>query len=352
MSRKHLNLLLVLLLLLTCIGSAEAGVAEATAIFLLIAPGARPGGMGEAFVAIADDASATWWNPAGLAFQDKFEITLMRVDWLPTFHLPDLYYWFGSLIYNVEDWGTFGLNGVFINMGESQWTDDRGRVLGDFHTFEMAFATSYGTQVTENFGLGLSVKFIYSHLSEVGAGQERGRGIATNFAVDLGVLYHTHDPLLFKPLSFGANLANMGPKMAYIDQAQADPIPTNLKFGLAWKPIDDGYNEITLTADMNKLLVRKHPDAKTDPFYIALFTAWTDQPVFIDMIYNMGVEYWYSDMVAFRFGYWHDQLGDLKPMTFGASFKITGWRFDLSRIFGKGSNTQENTTRVTVNVTL
>ena len=41
---------------------------EAGAIFLLIAPGARAGGMGEAQVAVANDAYASYWNPAGLGF--------------------------------------------------------------------------------------------------------------------------------------------------------------------------------------------------------------------------------------------------------------------------------------------
>jgi len=352
MLRKNLIILITLLLLAGTFSSVEAGVAEATGIFLLIAPGARPGGMGEAFVAVADDATTTWWNPAGLAFLERRELTLMHTNWLPEFHLPDLYYDYISFTNFVDEWGTVGFNVIFINLGESPHTDDTGQVLGYFRTFETAVSASYGATVTENFGLGLNVKFIYSHLSDVGAGQEQGDGIATDFAVDLGVLYKWNDPFLHKQLNFGANLANMGPKMSYIDRAQADPIPTNLKFGLAWVPINDGYNKVTLAYDMNKLLVRKHSDGKTDPFFIALATAWTDQPVFIDMIYNVGVEYWYSDMVALRYGYWNDQLGHLKPMTYGASFKISAYRFDFSYIFGEGSETQKNTMRLSLNITL
>ncbi|NQT34807.1 PorV/PorQ family protein [bacterium] len=350
MLRKNLTILIVLLVAVGSFSSAEAGVAEATGIFLLISPGARPGGMGEAFVAIADDATTTWWNPAGLAFLERRELTLMHTNWLPEFNLPDLYYDFISYTNFVEDWGTFGFNVVFINLGSSPHTDDLGRTLGHFSTYETALTASYGATVTENFGLGLNVKFIYSHLSDVGAGQEKGSGVATNFAVDLGVLYKMTEPLLHKQVSFGANLANMGPKMSYIDQAQADPIPTNLKFGLAYKLLDDEFNKFTIAYDMNKLLVRKHSDNKTDPFYIALFTAWTDEPVFIDMIYNLGFEYWYSDMVALRWGYWNDQLGDLKPMTYGASFKVSAYRFDFSYIYGE--STQKNTMRLSLNLTL
>ena len=54
---------------LLAIGNLRA-VSEAGALFLLISPGARAGGMGEAQVAVANDAYASYWNPAGLAFLD------------------------------------------------------------------------------------------------------------------------------------------------------------------------------------------------------------------------------------------------------------------------------------------
>ncbi|MBM3329191.1 MAG: UPF0164 family protein [Calditrichaeota bacterium] len=322
---------------LSPLAPAIAGVAEATVIFLLISPGARAGGMGEAFVAVADDATATFWNPAGLAWQNRRELTLMHVNWLPTFRLSDLYYDFVSYVNNVEDWGTFGLNVVFLNLGETERRDELNTDLGTFSTYETAISGSYGATVTDDLALGINTKFIYSHLADRGTGQERGSGTATNFAVDLGVLYKTVDPLLNRNLNLGANLSNLGPKMAYIDRAQADPIPTNLKFGFAWELVNDGYNKLTLAYDMNKLLVRKHPDGTTDPFFIALYTAWTDEPVFIDMTYNVGLEYWYSDLVALRFGYWNDEIGKVKPLTYGASFKVSTYRFDFSYISaGKG----------------
>ena len=69
------------------------GQSEAGAIFLLISPGARAGGMGEAQVAVANDAYASFWNPAGLAFLQGSEMALMHVNWLPNL-ADDMYYEF------------------------------------------------------------------------------------------------------------------------------------------------------------------------------------------------------------------------------------------------------------------
>ena len=80
---------------------------EAGAIFLLIAPGARAGGMGEAQVAVANDAYASYWNPAGLGFLEGQELALMHVNWLPGL-ADDLYYEFLGFRKKYPTLGTVG----------------------------------------------------------------------------------------------------------------------------------------------------------------------------------------------------------------------------------------------------
>jgi len=117
---KKYVLAAMLAALLIPVMTQAASVSQATLLFLKIAPGARPAGMGEAFVAISDDATATWWNPAGLGFQHGREFTMMYVRWLPQFNLSDLYYAYVSGTYEVPEWGTFGGNVIFLNLGETQ----------------------------------------------------------------------------------------------------------------------------------------------------------------------------------------------------------------------------------------
>ena len=78
-----------------------------SALFLLISPSARAGGMGEAQVALANDSYATYWNPAGLGFQEGYEISGMHVNWLPGL-VDDMYYDFLGGRVPVKGLGVFG----------------------------------------------------------------------------------------------------------------------------------------------------------------------------------------------------------------------------------------------------
>ena len=96
---------------------------EAGAIFLLIAPGARAGGMGEAQTAVANDAYASYWNPAGLGFLDGRELAMMHVNWLPGL-ADDLYYEFLAYRKKYPTLGTVGGHLIFLNLGEQIRTSE------------------------------------------------------------------------------------------------------------------------------------------------------------------------------------------------------------------------------------
>lgn len=329
--KRLLNALILISVIAVPLQTYAGSVSQAGVLFLKISPGARPSGMGEAFVALADDATATWWNPAGLGFLTANEMTLMHTNWLPQFHLPDLYFDFVSYIHNVPDWGTFGGNLVFMNYGEIIQTNEIGTVIGNFNAYEVAATGAYGSQVNDNLSMGVGIKFVYSHLSPLGAGQEKGEGIASVFALDIGALYKFRR---FPGLQIGANLANMGPKISYIDRAQADPLPTNLKMGVAYRLIDQEYNKLTMTFDVDKELVTRDENG-TDPFYIAMFTSWYNDGGFMsakeleEFIWHAGMEYWYGNLVGLRCGYWYDDLGKVYPFTAGFSIQYSAYRFDF-----------------------
>jgi len=325
-------------------------VSEAALLFLLISPGARSAGMGEAFVAVANDASAVFWNPAGLAHQYGRQITFMHANWLPGL-TSDIFYEFLAYRMSIEGVGTIGFNVVYLDLGEQQRTDEQGNELEKFSSNEFAVSASYGATVTDNLAAGVTLRYIRSNLSKFGAGAEIGSGQASVFAFDVGLLYNF--PFHSRKLIWGMNISNMGPKIAYIDQAQADPLPTNLKTGFAYKLVDQKYNKLTIAADINKLLVTPHGDKPADPFYQAIITSWYDEPLQreLDKISrSIGMEYWYSDLIALRAGYYFDKDGKVRYTSFGAGLKYSLYGFDFGYIAAPEGHPLANTMRFSLTV--
>ena len=208
---KRMIVFLMLAVLIALPVANVFAVSEAAVLFLMISPGARAAGMGEAFVAQSDDATAVYWNPAGLAFQRGREISIMHAKWLPQL-VSDMSYEFVAYRQYVESLGgTIGGNVTFLNLGEQYYTDENGpEILDTFRSFDLAVSLSYATELTPNLGMGVSMRYIQSNLAPMGAGEEQGTGKGNSFAVDLGLLYK----LKFMPgLGFGMNLSKMGPKM-------------------------------------------------------------------------------------------------------------------------------------------
>ena len=329
---------------------------DAAVPFLLIAPGARQGGMGEAGVAYCNDATAVYWNPAGLAFQyqdpekdSKGEVSLMHVKWLPQFNFDDLWYDFLAARYYVEDLGMFGASLTYLNLGENQATDENGNPLGTFDSFEYAITASYATQLQENLSLGLNLKYIQSNLTDkaINVGSENRDGRSSSFAVDLGVLWQPAWDFLDNKLSFGANLSNFGPKMTYIDEAQADPLPTNLRLGLAYKLLDDEFNKITLVYDTNRLLVARDAEGSDNVFKAVFYSAWAQGDFFKRFTHSIGAEYWYGDLIALRAGYFYEdaKYGDRKFLTFGGGLKYYIFGIDFGYISAEEDHPLSDTMR-------
>ncbi len=349
--RRITALLMIMSLALPALVRAD-GPSEAGLIFLKLVPGARPAGMGEAFVAQADDATATWWNPAGMAFLSRQEMSFMYVNLLPQFHLPDLYYLFASYVHPIPEWGTVGGNIIYVNYGQTEGRDENNMPTGTFSSYDMAFTLAYGSPVNQNLGIGVASKFVYSHLSEQGAGAEKGSGIGTTMAVDVGVMYHE---AFLRGLTLAATLTNMGPAISYIDRAQADPIPLTIRVGASYKLIDSDFNKLTVNVDLQKELVDRYDDGRAVPFYIAMFTAWTNNPMENEIegvISNLGVEYWYQSLVGLRMGYYYDKLGDRFPMSFGFSLGYSSYRFDFGYISAGEGHPLTDTMIFTLNLGL
>jgi hypothetical protein len=256
-------------------------------------------------------------------------VGLMHSNWLPEL-AEDLFFDSPAYVQHFSGIGTFGLHVTFLSLGKNTRISETGDTLGYFDSFEGSIGLSYATRLSQSLSGGATGKFILSKLASSGAGRELGKGQGTSFALDLGLLYQT--PI--KKLMLGTALTNLGPKLQFIDAAQADPLPRNLAIGISYRLLESAYNRLTILADLNRDLVSRD---KRKGFW---------KSVFDESIENVGLEYWYGSYFAGRMGYVYDPDGQLKYMTLGSSLQYRNFRFDLAYIPSSKNLALANTLRL------
>lgn len=337
--------------------AAQAQVGGAAVVFLQIEPDSRAAGMGNAGVALADGASAVFWNPAGLARQRGLEISFTHANWLPAL-VSDLFFEYLVGRQHVEGLGTFGGHITFLNLGEQEWRDHQNVPLGTFRSYELAVGGAFARELSERFAIGVGARLIYSNLSGGVTIEDTQTKAGVSFGVDLGGLY-TFAPIQAAGVqltpSLGFNLANMGPKIGYTvgGGGRNDPIPTNLRFGGALQAQIDAHNRLNFALDLNKALI-DFDEHGSRPFYEALFTSWRTievcRPgtgtsvancdiervnVLRQLTLGTGLEYWYDDLFAIRTGFFYEDPynGNRMFLTFGAGIRYNIVGVDFSYIY-------------------
>lgn len=248
--------------------------------FLKIGVGGRATGMAEAYTAVANDASATYWNPAGLMNAKKKHISFTHNKWLQdinseyiAFVLPKEKQAFG-----------FSLNST--NISGIEFRDDRPSVqpIGTFDAHDLALGVSYARSLRPYLDWGVTIKYVYEKIYV-----EETSGIAGDF----GLNYHFSKfpvklALVLQNVGFMAKLKNEAPALPHV-----------LRFGVSYIPT-----------------------------FSFLTGSWTFAGDFVSDLENrshvsLGTEYFLKKFFALRFGY---QSGfELK----NSSFLINHFGFGL-----------------------
>ncbi len=233
---------LILLLFITpSLAKAEvfAKVGTAGLQFLKIPVGARGLGMGQAYTPYVDDASATFWNPAGLAHIDTgSELFLHHTE-----YVADIGYEYVSFAYPTR-FGTFGLSTALLHMPYMDVTDEEafGPTGEEFTCSDLATGLTYANKLTDKFMIGLTGKYLRQDLDEYHV---------DGWSIDLGSQYDTG----WREVTIGMALRNFGPDLKYkIDEdgdGQYDEDPFDLLDNDLDGLIDEDKEELAFKLPMD-----------------------------------------------------------------------------------------------------
>ncbi|PIU19304.1 MAG: hypothetical protein COT18_08215, partial [Elusimicrobia bacterium CG08_land_8_20_14_0_20_59_10] len=271
------------LLLLSCPRLSQAGSAGASPFnFLFLDAGARPVALGGAYTALAQDANALLYNPAGLGEINEQQAVFMHNSYFQD--ITQEYIAYAS----PQGWG---LSCNYLDFGSVSRTTIKNHTggLGSVGLTDLALSAGYGAPIGVSFVGGAGIKYIRESIAGVSG---------TGFGLDLGLLYY---PRSLEKAVLGLSVQNLGPSVKFQDKKEA--MPLNLRLGAAYNFAVKGQ-EAVVSADLSK--------ARED-----------------ELIISAGVETVISKVVAVRLGYGtRNEAGS--GITMGLGYAYHDFDFDYA----------------------
>lgn len=266
---------------------AQSKVGTTAANFLTIPVGPRASGMGGAYVALADDATALFWNSGAASRLQKSELTVAYSQWL----VGTNYNWAG-LVFKMSDDDAFGLSVNQLDYGEDLITTESAPMgTGErWSAQDIAIGLSYSRNLTDRFSIGGTVKYIR---------QQIWHESAAAFALDVGLLFKTQ----LNGLSLGMNISNFGTEMKLDGKDLFQPIDIDRKLQSGNNEnIAGSLNTDSWTLPMMFTVGLNYSAIKTEEFVINI-AGDAVYPNNHTSYFNLGSEFMWNNLVALRFGY-------------------------------------------------
>jgi len=231
--------------------------------FLKIGVGARGVALGETFVAIANDASALYWNPAGLAQFPENEMIFAYTE-----YVVDIKHEFLGAVYHLGPGDALGFSVTSLHTADMEITTETQPFgTGRFFSFgDLAFGLSYARKMTDQFSFGITLRYVEETLDLL-----KMRGIVA----DLGTYYWTGlgtSRFSVVVTNFGADVAPTGEATEFggghVNSFQSFSPPTQFKIGFAMEPVQMENQRVTTSVELN------HPNDNAENVHLGIEYQW------------------------------------------------------------------------------
>ena len=336
---------------------------------LAIAPDSRGGGMGDIGAATDPDVNSQYWNPAKYPFTiSRAGLAVSYTPWLRKL-VNDIDLAYVAGYYRIGDWQAISASLRYFSLGEVPITGSVGEQLSSISPYEMAVDVAYSRMLSQRFSAAVALRFIYSDLAY---NRDEGMRPGKAFGADIALFYSDYIMLGQREcmINWGLNLSNIGSKISYDGGNSSEFLPTNFRTGVSLMVPIDNYNIISISADVNKLMVPTRPmqqegeseveyQERLDEEYRDLspikgiFTSWSDAPggfkeELREFTWGLGLEYSYNNQFKVRGGYhWEDaSKGNRKYFSVGAGFSMSVFSLDAAYLISTAqSNPLDQTLR-------
>jgi hypothetical protein len=300
---KYIGIMMLVVCLQATAQNPNLGTSGAQ--FLKIGVGARAAAMGGAYVAIVQDATAPFWNPAGITRIKSQAVHFSHTKWFDTFDVNA-----ASYVYNAGSFGALAASVMVLGVDEMEITTEfspngTGRY---FDAQDLALALSYARDLTDRFRVGLTARYLQQRI---------WNETASGIAFDVGTQYQ----LPFRNLTLAMCMSNFGPDLQYggadlgvkwdrdanfpnrlvptLLETESFALPLNFEFGIAMDLVRTRFAKAIVALDA------VHPNDNRERIHL-------------------GTEITFFDRIALRGGYKVNHDEEVYDLGFGITAFFAG----------------------------
>ncbi len=308
---KFFTIIIFILFLIPGYGQETNKAGTTAAQFLKIGVGAGSLGMAGASAGLINDATAMYWNPAGLVGVNSISVIASYTDWF-----VDLKHQNFGIVLPVDENHKVGVIATILTMGKMEITTElQPKGTGDFfEASDVMVGITYAARLVDFFSLGVSVKYVTQNIHNESASAA---------AIDIGTTLNTG----YKGIQIGMALSNFGTTMTLDGrdlQKSYDPNPNNTtNVGVASKLKTEAWElPLNFRAGIGWNLIGKGDVMVYDQTHSIKIGIDGNHPNDGPENASVGIEYKWQDLIALRTGYYFNDDVRKLSLGFGLNWEV------------------------------